>query len=96
MVQHGFVETDSELARILGVTPRAVRQAELRGRIARAADGRWDVLAVVDDWRRHTHPLLQRHGRGQFKPWLDPMIPLTSSVWHELIRRAEAAGVSWR
>jgi hypothetical protein len=51
---------------------------------------------VVDDWRAGTRPLLQRHGRGEFRPWLDPQIPLIGSVLVELLQRATAPGVWWR
>jgi hypothetical protein len=90
-----LVDTDGQLARVIGVTQPAIRKAELRGRITREPDGRWDVLAVVDDWRQHTRPLLQRHGRGQFHPWLDVEVPLVRSVWAELMKRADAAGAEW-
>jgi len=96
MARDGFVDTDAQLSRILGVTKPAIRKAERRGRITREPDGTWDVLAVVEDWRRHTHPMLQRHGRGEFRPWLDAAVPLTGSVWNELLRRTKAAAVSRR
>jgi hypothetical protein len=85
------------LAKALGVSPPAVRDAEWRGKIRREPDGRWNVLRVVKDWRRHTNPRLQRPGQArEFRPWLDPGIPLASSVWDELVRRADYAGAVWQ
>jgi hypothetical protein len=94
MARRLLVETDAQLAKVLGVSAPAVRDAEQRGKIEREPDGRWDVFWAVRCWRESTHPGLQRPGRAQqFRPWLDPHIPLIASVWAELERRAKAARV---
>jgi hypothetical protein len=91
-----LVKTDVQLARVLGVSPPAVRDAARRGKIVRELDGRWDVLRVVRQWRETTRPRLQRSGQArEFRPWLDPCIPLASSVWDELVRRVDDAGAEW-
>ena len=91
-----MIETDVELARAIGVSPPAVRKAWHRGTIRREPDGRWDVLGVVQSWRANTHPGLQRPGRAlEFRPWLDPCVPLEASIWAELVRRCDAVGVEW-
>jgi hypothetical protein len=92
-----LVKTDVQLAKVLGVSPPAVRDAARRGKIVRELDGRWDVLRVVRQWRQATRPRLQRPGQArEFRPWLDPCIPLASSVSDELVRRADDAGAAWR
>ena len=96
MPWRALVDTDKALAQVLGVTAPAIRDAANRGKILREPDGRWDVLRVVDDWRSNTHPRLQRPERArEFRPWLDPEIPLASSVWDELVRRVDDAGAEW-
>jgi hypothetical protein len=42
-----LVETDTQLARIIGVSRQAVAKAERRGLLVRTAAGRWDVLAAL-------------------------------------------------
>jgi hypothetical protein len=54
----------------------------------------WDVLGACRQWRGATRETLQRPGRT-FRPWLDPAIPLISSVFDELCRRADDAGAEW-
>ncbi len=85
------VWTDAALARILGVTRPAIRKAELPGKITRRPDGAWDVFTALHSWRLYTHPLLQRPV-GEFRPWLDPQVPLTRGIVAEIIRRARAEG----
>ena len=88
-----LVATDSALSRVLGVSRAAIGHAEMDGNIRRCADGSWDVLDVVRCWRHNTLPSLQRPARGRaFRPWLDPSIPLRSSILAELRRRALAEG----
>src|SRR5262249_54737875 len=92
MVRDGFIESDAALARVLGVSRPAIRDAEARGRICRAPDGSWNLINVVADWRAHTDPRLQRPARGrEFRPWLDAELPLAGSILTELLRRAAAA-----
>jgi hypothetical protein len=88
------VETDSQLARALGVTRQAIWKAARAGRIERAVDGSWDVFIVVESWRANTVFTLRRPWQTrEFCPWLDPAVALESpSVWGELWRRAEAVG----
>jgi hypothetical protein len=91
-----LVDSDVALAQVLGVTPPAIRDAELRGRIEREEDGRWDVLRVVEDWRGSTIPSLQRPRRAICaRPWLDGNIRLRGRVWDELVRRCDEAGAEW-
>src|SRR2546428_12319362 len=86
-----YVETDAQLARILGVTAPAIRKAEEDERIFRCDDGTWDVLGAVEDWRENTCESLQRPS-GTFRPWLDAETPLTDCIMAELARRARAEG----
>jgi hypothetical protein len=95
MPWHAFVETDTQLADILGVSRQAVAKAEARGMLVRAPDGRWDACAALDRWRRYVNPLLQRRS-SVFRPWLDPQVPLVPSVWDEFVRRADACGAEWQ
>jgi hypothetical protein len=90
-----LVETDTQLARILGVSRQAVAKAAARGMLVRAPDGRWDALAALDRWRRYVNPLLQRRS-PVFRPWLDPQVPLVPSVWDEFVRRVKAGGADVR
>jgi len=90
-----LVETDTQLAKILGVTRQAIAKAERRGVLIRAPDGRWDAFVALDRWRRYTNPLLQRRS-PVFRPWLDPQVPLVPSVWDEFVRRAEDGGADIR
>ena len=96
MAWTAVVDTTTCLAAIIGVSHPAIVKAEQRGKITRDVDGRWDVFAVVADWRASTRSSLQRPGTV-FRPWLDPSVPLRGSVWDELVRRARAGGaeVSW-
>jgi hypothetical protein len=96
MAWRALVDTDKQLAQALGVSAPAVRDAALRGKIWREEDGRWDVLGVARQWRSNTRETLQRSGRArEFRPWIDPAIPLIASVWDELVRRADAVGAQW-
>jgi hypothetical protein len=93
MAWKAIVDTDAQLARVLGVTPPAVRKAEQRGVIKREPDSSWDAFAALEQWRTRIHPLLQRPARAPiFRPWLDPCTPLSGCIWREFVRRAEAAG----
>jgi len=96
MAWQSLVKTDVRLAQVLGVSPPAVRDAARRRKMVREVDGRWDVLRVAPQWRQTTRPRLQRGQAREFRPWLDPCIPLASSVWDELVRRADAAGAEWK
>ena len=49
------------LARQLGVSETAVRRAEKAGRIAREADGAWDLAKVRAAWAGNTDPAQQRN-----------------------------------
>ena len=91
MAWKAYLRSDAALARTLGVHRRAVQVAELRGKILREPDGRWDAFFVLERWRCYTHATLQR-SRTVFSPWLDPACPLTRSIWDEYVRRAEVAG----
>jgi len=85
--------TDAGLSRILGVSRAAIQHAERDGKIARDANGAWDVLAVVRRSRHNTSSDLQRPRQArEFRPWLDPEVPLCSSILAELRRRALAEG----
>ena len=86
------VYTDAALAHILGVSRQAVSKAATDGKIARRADGGWDVFAALQQWRAGTWAALQRPERGPFRPWLDPMTPLTLVIAAEVRRRARAEG----
>ena len=86
-----IVETNTALARIIGVSQPAIVQAERRGKIEREDDGTWDVYRVVESWRDSTMPTLQR-AAGSFRPWLDAETPLSACIWRELERRARAEG----
>jgi hypothetical protein len=95
-MSRAFVETDSQLAAILGVARQAIAKAERRGTITREDDGRWDAVAALEDWRGNTYGSLQRPGRArEFRPWLDPETPLTEYIWTEFVRRADAQGAEW-
>ena len=85
------LEGTKPLARVLGVTPKAVRVAEQVGRITREPDGRWNVGAVLEGWRFYTHPSLQRR---PIPSWLDPTSELTPRKVRELARRALAEGAT--
>src|ERR687898_467420 len=52
------------LARQLGVSETAVRQAEKAGRIRREADGSWDPAKVKAAWARNTDQTQQRPARS--------------------------------
>ena len=52
------------LARQLGVSETAVRQAEKAGRIGREADGSWDPAKVKAAWARNTDQTQQRPARS--------------------------------
>jgi hypothetical protein len=94
-MSHAFVDTDRQLAAILGVTRQAVANAESRGTITREDDGRWDALRVVADWRASTVPSLQRPRRAiGARPWLNGDIPLRRA-WAMLVRRCTEAGAEW-
>jgi hypothetical protein len=54
------VTSNRELARQLGVSETAVRRAEKAGRIAREADGSWDLARVKPAWASNTDPAQQR------------------------------------
>jgi hypothetical protein len=90
-----IVETDTDLAAILGVTRQAIAKAEARGIIARAPDGKWDAFAALHSYRRYVSPSLQRW-TPVFRPWLDPQVPLVPSVWIEVMRRCERCGADVR
>lgn len=90
-----YIDTDTQLAGILGVTRQAIAKAERRGMIARTPGGGWDAFATLERWRRYVNPLLQRPS-PVFRPWLDPQVPLVPSVWAEFVRRAEAGGADVR
>ena len=52
------------LARQLGVSETAVRQAEKAGRIGREVDGSWDPAKVKAAWARNTDQTQQRPARS--------------------------------
>jgi hypothetical protein len=79
------VRSTEHLARVLGVSPRAVNKAEEAGRIQREPDGAWDVHAVVNAWRDGVHSALQRDP----PPWLNPHVELNPFI---LTRRARYLG----
>jgi hypothetical protein len=54
------VASNRELARQLGVSETAVRRAEKAGRIAREANGAWDLARVKAAWAGNTDPAQQR------------------------------------
>jgi DNA primase len=56
--------SNRELARQLGVSETAVRQAEKAGRIRREADGSWDPAKVKAAWARNTDQTQQRPARS--------------------------------
>jgi hypothetical protein len=56
--------SNRELARQLGVSETAVRQAEKAGRIRREADGSWDPAKVKAAWSDNTDPARQRRAQG--------------------------------
>ena len=56
------VASNRELARQLGVSEMAVRQAEKAGRIGREPDGAWDLAKVRAAWAGNTDPAQQRGG----------------------------------
>jgi len=56
--------SNRELARQLGVSETAVRQAEKAGRIRREADGSWDPAKVKAAWARNTDQTQQRTARS--------------------------------
>ncbi len=95
-MSRAFVDTDSQLAAILGVARQAIAKAEARGTITREEDGRWDAVGVLEDWRGNTLGTLQRPGRArEFRPWLDPETEVSDYIWREFVRRADAAGAEW-
>jgi hypothetical protein len=59
-------------------------------RIARRSDGRWDVLAVVEDWRGAANPYMQQ--READRPWLDARCPLDAEAVITLVRRTRSVG----
>jgi hypothetical protein len=92
-----LVASDAALARAIGVTAPAIRKAAQRGQIRRTADGMWDILAVVEDWRATTRPGLQRPRRAvTFRPWLDGDVRLVGCIFDELVRRCDDVGADWR
>jgi hypothetical protein len=52
--------SNRELARQIGVSETAVRRAEKAGRIAREADGSWELAKVKAAWAGNTDPSQQR------------------------------------
>jgi hypothetical protein len=65
----GRTTSNRELARRLGVSETAVRRAEKAGRIAREADGSWDLTKVQTAWSSNTDPSQQRRSpdRGELR-----------------------------
>src|SRR4030095_10652148 len=96
MAWRALVDTDTQLAAILGVARPAIVKAERRGKIERTEAGRWDAVRCLERWRMYTHPGLQRPERArEFRPWLDPATPLTECIWQEVVRPAAAQGAEW-
>jgi hypothetical protein len=58
------ISSNRALAKALGVSETAVRKAERAGRIARAADGTWDVARVKAAWGANSDAAQQRPPRG--------------------------------
>jgi len=48
MAWKAYLRSDAALARTLGVHRRAVQVAELRGKILREPDGRWDAFFALE------------------------------------------------
>jgi hypothetical protein len=95
-MSRAFVDTDSQLAAIFGVARQAIAKAERRGTITRAADGRWDAVAALEEWRGNTFGSLQRPGQArEFRPWLSPEVELSEPIWFEFCRRCDLAGAEW-
>jgi hypothetical protein len=91
-----FVDTDSQLAAILGVSRQAIARAEARGTITRLPSGQWDAVAALEDWRDNTCAGLQRPGQArEFRPWLSPEVELTDPIWDEFCRRCDREGAEW-
>ncbi|MGN7612726.1 elements of external origin [Magnetococcales bacterium HHB-1] len=65
-----IAKTNSELARIIGVSETAVRKAEKSGRIKREPDGGWDVEKVRRQWKANTD---QSKQRGKTSEKLEPV-----------------------
>jgi hypothetical protein len=87
-----YLETDTALARVLSVSTPAIAKAERSGRIRREPNGWWEVCRVVDDWRAHTRPSLQRDA-GAHRPWLDGRVSVDREpLVEELIARTRMDG----
>src|SRR5262249_12545679 len=82
-----FVRGTKALARVLGVTPKAVRQAVQAGRIHGRGDP-WDVLEAVQAWRASTEWSAHR----QVPRWLRADVPLTPTLVSVLARRVQQEG----
>ena len=68
----GRTTSNRELARRIGVSETAVRRAEKAGRIARGADGSWDLARVQTAWSSNSDPSQQRRSPGGTQPGARP------------------------
>jgi hypothetical protein len=63
----------------------------------RLPDGRWDVFAVLERWRRSSRVGLRASFRERRTrlPWLDPARPLAPADFNALISRAADVGAKF-
>jgi hypothetical protein len=71
------------LAKMLGVSETAVRRAEASGRIAREADGSWDLDRVRAQWRSNTDQAQQRRSPAGLRPVPEAAVGAVRQTLHE-------------